>query len=80
MKQGELLIRIDERTAEMSKDITELKKKLFGNGEKGICERMDKIETEHITVDKIRQENRKTIGIILAAFSIIVSIIGYFKI
>ena len=80
MKQDELLIRIDERTAEMSKDITDLKKKLFGNGEKGICERVDRIEEEHITVDKIRQENRKTIGIILAAFSIIVAIIGYFKI
>ena len=41
----ELLIRIDERTAEMKKDIIEVKRKLFGNGQQGICERVEVLET-----------------------------------
>ena len=46
----ELLIRIDERTAEMKKDIIEVKRKLFGNGQQGICERVEVLETSQSNI------------------------------
>jgi 3-phenylpropionate/cinnamic acid dioxygenase small subunit len=76
----ELLARIDERTKSMEEKISRMDKVIYGNGKEGLCDRVDKIETQHITVDKVRAENWKMIGIILAAFSVIVALLNYFKI
>ena len=88
---SELLIRIDERTADMYKDICELKKQLFGNGKTGICDRVTKNEDR---IEQINWENNKrmddndkrmdnirfylafAVSIIIAA----VAVINYFKI
>jgi len=41
-----LLIRIDERQQDIQKDLAELKKKLFGNGQIGLCDRVNKNELD----------------------------------
>ena len=76
----ELLARIDERTKSMEEKIIRIDKVIYGNGKEGLCDRVDNMETQHMTVDKMRAENWKMIGIILAAFSLIVAVINYFKI
>lgn len=37
MKDNDLLIRLDERTADIQKDIKEIKDIVFGNGKEGLC-------------------------------------------
>ena len=80
----ELLIRIDERTAQCQKDILEIKERVFGDGDEGLCSKMEKIETKQYELEKIRDENRKTLfwfgGILVGLFSLIVGILQYLKI
>lgn len=45
VERDELLIRLDERTRDVGKDIKEIKKTLHGNGKEGICDTVLRHET-----------------------------------
>ena len=44
-ERDELLIRLDERTHEINKDIKDVRKVLHGNGQEGICDTVLKHDT-----------------------------------
>jgi len=69
-KENELLIRLDERSIEIQNELQEIKIKLFGNGQPGLCKRLDILETS--------QSNIKY-GVALC-FMITGIIIGFLKI
>ena len=69
-KENELLIRLDERTEKIQMELREIKQKLFGNGQPGLCKRLDVLETS--------QSNIKY-GVALG-FAIMGIVIGFLKI
>ena len=79
-----LLIRIDERQKEMQKDITDIKEKLFGNGRKGLCDRVSKNEfmlKEIQTDTNKRIDNMKYLIMVTSSVVItVIAILNYFKI
>lgn len=72
INHSELLIRIDERTNTIEREIKELKHKLFGNGQEGICKVVDRHD---VTLKNIRYG----MGIGFTIVTIIILIANYFK-
>lgn len=70
---NEILIRIDERQKEISKDLVEIKNKLFGNGHEGMCAEFIQFRT---TLHNVKWG----IALGFTIITIIIAVLNYFKV
>lgn len=74
---GEDIAVIKTKIETVEENIDQIKKKILGNGENGLCIRVDRLEQNTMNIDKRKETGWKRIVGIATVISIVFAIISY---